>query len=101
MTNLELAFENELKRQLQEAKQKCRYNPTRFLQMLAEHGGVGTVNRLLTNHEFSDGFTRLYMEQRLDLTMEAAVIKPEFSSLFSAEQIELCKNKLAACGYYA
>ena len=33
------------------------YNPTRFNQMVAEHGGVEAARQLLRGRDASDGFT--------------------------------------------
>lgn len=39
MLQLTIAFENELKDKMLRAKKECKYNPTRFNQMLAQYGG--------------------------------------------------------------
>lgn len=46
MQTLEDKFEEELKTKMFLAKKECKYNPTRFNQMLARHGGVDTAKRL-------------------------------------------------------
>lgn len=99
MDKLELAFTEELKNRAYEAKKKYKYNPTRFLQMLAQYGGWDTAKRLIKDGEISDGFTRLLIEGRLDLTMEAVVIEHRFNDLFSDKEIQICKDKLIASGY--
>lgn len=79
-------------------KKECRYNPTRFNQMIAKYGGVETAKRLIANAlqtgNTSDGFTTLCLYGRLDLTMENSVCKPEYQSLFSPEEIAYCKEVL-------
>ena len=91
MDKLELIFTEELKNRAYEAKKKYKYNPTRFLQMLAVYGGRDTARRLIKTGEISDGFTRLLMEDRLDLTTEAVVIETQFKDLFTDEEIKICK----------
>ena len=49
MDKLALQFENELKDKMLRAKKECKYNPTRFNQMLAQYGGVETAKRLISN----------------------------------------------------
>ena len=39
---LELKFEEEIRDKMFLAKKECNYNPTRFHQMINNHGGVET-----------------------------------------------------------
>ena len=98
MGNLELQFERELQDKMLRAKKECKYNPTRFNQMLAQYGGVETAKRLITSGmasgAASDGYTTLYLCGRLDLTMEDSVCKSEYRSLFSQEEIAYCRKLL-------
>lgn len=95
---IKVKFENELKEKSNIAKKECKYNPTYFNQMLAELGGVNTAKRLIEKAiktgNSSDGFTTLLLCNRLDLTMEASVIKEEFKDLFTLEEIDYCKSVL-------
>lgn len=100
MDKLALQFESELKGKMLRAKKECKYNPTRFNQMLARYGGVETAKRLIANGIAtgitSDGYTTLYICGRLDLTMEHSVCKPEYQHLFTMEEICYCQNLLGA-----
>ena len=91
-------FEEEIRDKMRRAKKECRYNPTRFIQMLAQYGAVETAKKLIADAlltgKTSDGFTTLLLCGRLDLTMEDSVCKPEYQSLFSPEEIEYCKKVL-------
>lgn len=95
---LELQFEEELRNKMFLAKKECNYNPTRFNQMLDLYGGVETAKRLvqdsMQNNKVSDGFTRLFMEKRPDLTAEDSVCKPEYADLFTTAEINFCKELL-------
>ena len=97
METLARQFENELKDKMLRAKKECKYNPTRFNQMLARYGGVETAKRLIANSMAtgitSDGFTTLLLCGRLDLTMEHSVCKPEYRELFTADEIRYCNEK--------
>ena len=44
MDPLAIKFEEEIRAKMLHAKKECRYNPTRFNQMLAKYGGVETAN---------------------------------------------------------
>ena len=98
MNDLEKRFEGELINKMYRAKKECKYNPTRFNQMLARYGGVETARRLIQNGiltgQTSDGFATLYMCNRLDLTMEHSVCKPEYKGLFTPDEIDYCKELL-------
>ena len=69
--------------------------------MLSDLGGLGTANRLLASSEVSSGFTALYERGRLDLTVEALVVKSEFASLFTDDEIEIAHQRLDELGYQA
>ena len=82
------------------AKREAGYNATRFLTMLNEHGGVQTARLLLDAPTVSDGYAALWERQRLDLTVEAVILKNErFHCLFSNEQLDTCRTRLDQYGY--
>lgn len=100
MSKLAQQFENELRDKMFRAKKECKYNPTRFNQMLTQYGGVGTAKRLIANgimtSKTSDGYTTLYLCGRLDLTMEHSVCQPKYRELFTQEEIDYCNTLLGA-----
>lgn len=74
------------------------YQPTRFRQMLAEHGGVETARRLIRGSATS-GFDKLWEHQRLDLSVEALVTDPKWRALFSDEEAKMASRRLKQYGY--
>lgn len=70
-----------------------------FLRGVRNHGGPAYARQLLRAEGTSDGFQRLTDEGRLDLTVEALVLRPEFSELFSADERAVAANRLAKAGY--
>lgn len=96
--DLAMMFQRELVEKMARAKKECKYNPTRFNQMLAQYGGVETAKRLIRESirtgNASDGFTTLHLVGRLDLSMEDSVCDPKYSELFTAEEIAQCKTLL-------
>jgi hypothetical protein len=70
------------------------YNATRFLMMLREHGGLETAHRLFWSSDISYGFTELWMLGRLDLTVEALVVRPEYAGMFSADELATAQSRL-------
>ena len=60
--------------------------------------GVQLAN-ILINKGQTYGFEELYKMGRLDLTIEARVLKPEFNALFDETTLKKAKRKLAKLGY--
>lgn len=76
------------------AKTACNYNATIFMQMLTKYGGVNTAKRLLSKEKVQYGFTELWLCKRLDLTVEAHVLKNEFNELFTREESNRARKRL-------
>jgi hypothetical protein len=70
-----------------------------FLRGVRNHGGLDYARRLLRAEGTSDGFQRLTDERRLDLTVEALVLRPEFSSLFTGDERAVAASRLARAGH--
>lgn len=70
-----------------------------FLRMLDEGGAINTAHALLATSSPSDGFTRLWELERLDLAVEAIVLDAEFSSNFSEDELETARRRLGDYGY--
>jgi hypothetical protein len=77
------------------ALEECRYNATRFLQMLFEHRGLETARKLLDTPKVLEGHTALWERQRLDLTVESLILKPEWYALFSDEDRDIARKRPA------
>lgn len=83
------------------AKNEVGYHATIFLRMVSERGGVAAARQLLHASNVSDGFTALWERKRLDLTMEALILRSEFGSLFISEELATARNRLEQYGYLA
>jgi hypothetical protein len=70
-----------------------------FLRGVRNHGGVAYAHQLLRAEGTTDGFKRLTEEGRLDLTMEALVLRPEYAQLFTPAERQVAASRLAAAGY--
>jgi hypothetical protein len=64
------------------AKKELNYNATYLLNMVANEGGRETARYLLDTKEPSDGYVVLWENGRLDLSVEAEVLKPGWHELF-------------------
>jgi hypothetical protein len=81
------------------ARNECGYNATRYLRMLNEHRGLETARILLHASSVSEGYVALWERKRLDLTVEAVILAPEWRSLFSDEERDIARRRLAEYGY--
>jgi hypothetical protein len=81
------------------ARIEARYNAPRFLEMLHERYGHGTALHLIHSPDPSIGFTHLWERKRLDLTVEALVLRPEWQILFKAADLEAARARLQQYHY--
>jgi hypothetical protein len=82
------------------ALSECDYNATRFLHMLYEHRGLETARILLRASKVSEGYIALWERKRLDLTVEAVILAPEWNTLFSEDDRQIARARLAEYGYH-
>lgn len=76
------------------AGREVNYWATRYLQLVRRRGGLDAARYLLGQRLTSDGYARLRDAGRLDLTVEALVLQPEFESLFSPEELARARSRL-------
>jgi hypothetical protein len=81
------------------AKGEAGYTATYFLSMVSERAGYETAQYLIHTARPSDGYTALCERRRLDLNVEALLLQPEWSDLFSAEDLELARQRLIDYGF--
>jgi hypothetical protein len=93
-SDLELRFDTAMMDIYERAGREVAYWATRYLQMLRRRGGLGTARQLLQARFTSDGYARLRDAGRLDLTVEALVLNPEFESLFSEAELAQARDRL-------
>jgi hypothetical protein len=100
-SNLELRFHAEMLQIYYRAKAECRYNATRFLHMVSDTGGLSAARTLLSAPGVSDAFAALWQCGRLDLTVEALVLKSPWNSLFTEHELKVAQKRLDELGYMA
>ena len=81
------------------AKAEAGYNATRFLAMVVDRGGLDTARYLLHAARVSEGYIALWERGRLDLTVEAKILEPEWRSLFIKEEQQVAVERLRQYGY--
>lgn len=99
MNILESRFNNEMRNIYLEAKKDLGYNAARFIQLVTEIGGVKAAKQLISVEGVTYGFEVLWEHKRLDLSIEAHVIKPEYNDLFTDDEREICRNRLIEFGF--
>jgi hypothetical protein len=72
-----------------------RYDPRLFRQMIGQHGGVGTAQRLLADpRHTSYGFEKLWELGELERSVEFAVLLPWFRELFTEKEQQEAERRL-------
>lgn len=100
MDLLEKKFNDDMQQIYFRAKKELKYNATRFMQLVSEKGGLLAAKQLIAKDGGTYGFEVLWENKRLDLSVEAHVLKPEYRELFSNEEIEICRNRLKEFGFF-
>ena len=78
---------------------KFGYRPRIFLGMVHEYGGVETAIRLLTTEVEQYGFQRLWEARRLDLSVEALVLREPWRELFTPDILSEAERRLEGSDY--
>ncbi len=79
----------------QRAGHEAGYWAGRFHQMLTKRGGLGTARFLLNKKATTESYAHLRAVDRLDLTVEAYALRPEFEPLFTADELDLARARMA------
>jgi hypothetical protein len=67
-------------------------------QAAVEYSGVEAARRLLRKDDSSDGFTTLWDLRRLDISVEAYVLRSESAPLFTEEERAIARARLMEYG---
>ncbi|QJY49840.1 GmrSD restriction endonuclease domain-containing protein [Pseudonocardia broussonetiae] len=78
---------------------ELQYNPVQLREMVHELGALDTVRRILNSATPSDGFRRLWEEQRLDLAVETVALR--FPALFAPGELATARQRLRDAGVVA
>jgi dTDP-4-dehydrorhamnose reductase len=64
---------------------EARYRAAIFFNMINDQGGYEAAMTLIHAAKPSDGYTALWERHRLDLTVEALILRPEWGDIFTDE----------------
>jgi hypothetical protein len=92
--DLERGFEVAMYEIYDRAGREVGYWASRYRQLVDRRHGLGAARYLLHQRATSDGYRRLREAGRLDLTVEALVLKSRFRPLFTAEEIGIARARL-------
>lgn len=81
-------------RQTDELAKKHGYNATLFRQMLRQHGGLGTAQRLLSTEAPQYGLLRLKELGLLKNSLENTVLNPKYDELFLTKEKRTARERL-------
>ena len=96
---LEQKFHREALSGCETLRRKHGYNPTYYLRMVAEQGAVGAAKHLLAAEGVQSGLFTLWECGRLEMSIEAMVINPEYAELFTPDEIRIARKRLADLRY--
>jgi hypothetical protein len=91
---LEDDFHRAMIRIAERARDECRYDPRRFVQMISEYGASETARRLLHSDQVPDGFLFLLESGRTDLSMEKLILEEKWTPLFTEEERRIARRRL-------
>lgn len=96
---LQNKFNEEVFESIEKMKKEV-YTPTRFIRMLHQsNNNAVEVAQKVALKNATIGIEILYEKGRLDLSMEALIVKPEYKELFSSQVINACARRLKSLGY--
>lgn len=98
--DLQEQFHNEMLG-IYDACKEFGYRPAFLRNIVRDRGGVEAARRLIGNGDTppTQGFIRLFEEQRLDLSVEALVIREPWSALFTEDVLAVARRRLEDVGY--
>ena len=99
-TKLELALQQELLQNAQQAAAWYHSPVTRFVRDLQSRGSVAAVRDFVRRRAPSDAFASLEQAGHLELSPEATISQARYGPLFTDEEINTCLTLLLEAGYF-
>lgn len=87
MNDLERKFNSDMQNIYNIAKKDLGYISNSFLHLISEKGWLQAAKTLISKNGGTYGFEVLWENNRLDLSIEAHVLKQEHISLFTDEDL--------------
>ena len=98
---LEAEFKKAMKGMVDQIIHTYNTAPTRLIQDMKRIGAIAAAKKQLNKEPPSYGFYSMFDEEnpRWDLTIEYLVLKKEFQSLFTEDELECAKRRLREVRY--
>jgi hypothetical protein len=96
---LERQFEEHIRQLIERSITECNYPPHAFIGMIGRHKVRGACRLVIMDRKTPTGFTTLWEKQRLDLTVEAAVLQSPWCKLFDVNVLMKARKRLADYKY--
>ena len=100
MITLEKKLQDEVIKNCEIAEKDYNCKMTRLIETINRFGIVRTAQEIIRKGRTSDSFSKLVEAGRIDLTMEAVIVNPKYSELFTDEEVNACYELLCENGYY-
>jgi hypothetical protein len=94
----EAEFERFLFHAVKEAK-KFGYTPTRFIGLINGKGAFQTVKDIVASGKPSEGFDKLALNNRIDLTCEAIIVETRWRIFFDEDLLGIAERRLTKYNY--
>lgn len=72
------------------------YWPSYFLRAVRARGGLAVAKQLLAPGKVSSGFDKLIEVRRADLSVEHIILEPRYSDMFSEQERQAARDRLAS-----
>ena len=87
MSTLETLFHDAMLALYEKAKEECNYHADRLLQEVEQMGGLAVAKERLSNEIPGTALIKLWKLGRLDICLEALVLRGQFRALFAEEEL--------------
>lgn len=74
------------------------YRPNYFIQLMATDGAYEAACRVVSSANLPEGFQRLLLENKPELTVEYLVTRPEWAPMFDEMILDQARRRLALFG---
>lgn len=81
------------------AKKELKFNASMFWHLVCEKSGVQAAKALIAKNGGTYGFEILWEHRRLDLSIEAHVLKIEYVDLFTDDERRMCRGRIMQFGF--
>jgi hypothetical protein len=99
MTALEKQFQEDMIDIYDTAQAEFDYRAARLLRLVSTFGGVQAARQLIDPNVDTYGREVLLENERLELSVEALILREEYHILFTDEERQICREILEDLGF--